>query len=375
MAGLYIHIPFCRSRCVYCAFHSGVDLSLRRRYVGALCDELRLRTHYLPDEELATIYFGGGTPSLLSPEDFDRIFLAIRRNFRIASNAEITIECNPDDLNELYINELRKFPFNRVSVGIQSFDDEELRFLRRRHSAKQAENAVRLLQNAGFQNISIDLMFGLPNQTQERWKRTLQRALSLDVQHISAYSLTYEGETPLVQMLRDGAIHEIDEEASVALFEMLIDTLSQNGFEQYEISNFSCTGFRSRHNSSYWHGVPYLGIGAAAHSYDGKTRQWNVADTQKYISEIERGSLPLEIENLSCEDRYNEFVFTNLRTREGVDLQLLEKLFGKDKKDYCLRCAKPFIDSEKLLLSNSHLRLSRSGIFVSDGIMSALMFV
>ena len=371
MAGLYLHIPFCRSRCIYCAFHSGTELVLRQRYVDALCHELRQRRDYLNGEKISTIYFGGGTPSLLTKTDFQQIFDEISANFLVDDDAEITVECNPDDLSDEYVADLVSLLFNRVSMGVQSFDDEELRFLRRRHTAQQAIEAVKQLQKAGFQNISIDLMFGLPMQTEAVWQRTLQQATALGVQHISAYSLTYEGDTPLVRMRNQHKIVESDEELCVALFNQTIDTLQQAGFEQYEISNFSLSGFRSRHNSSYWSGVPYLGVGAAAHSYNGVERRWNVADTKRYIAGIENETPDFGSEILTSDDRYNETIFTHLRTREGVDLQQLDEFY----RNYCLRLAKPFIDSEKLALSDNHLRLTRAGIFVSDGIASELFLV
>ena len=371
MAGLYLHIPFCRSRCIYCAFHSGTELDLRQRYVGALCHELRQRRDYLNGERISTIYFGGGTPSLLTKADFQQIFDEISANFLVDDGAEITVECNPDDLSDEYVADWASLPFNRVSMGVQSFDDEELRFLRRRHTARQAIEAVRRLQTAGFQNISIDLMFGLPMQTEAVWQRTLQQATALGVQHISAYSLTYEGDTALVRLRNQHKIAEADEELCLALFNQTIDTLQQAGFEQYEISNFSLSGFRSRHNSSYWSGVPYLGVGAAAHSYNGAERRWNVADTKRYISGIENETPDFGSEVLTSDDHYNETVFTRLRTREGIDLQQLDEFY----RNYCLRLAKPFIDSGKLILSDNHLRLTRAGIFVSDGIASELFLV
>ncbi len=371
MAGLYLHIPFCKTRCIYCAFHSGTDLSVRARYVAALCRELRERSGYLNHAPISTVYFGGGTPSLLETADFEAIFEAIKTNFALAPDAEITLECNPDDVTDRRAAAWVQLPFNRVSVGIQSFDDGELRFLRRRHTAAQAENAVRTLQNAGFRNVSIDVMFGLPMQTVATWLDTLQRAIALDVQHISAYSLTYEGNTPLVRLLREQKIAEADEELCLALFKTAVTELEQAGFEQYEISNFCRRGFRARHNSAYWSGVPYLGVGAAAHSYDGDERRWNVADTEKYMRGIENGTPAFEFEKLTCEDRYNEYVFTSLRTRNGIDLQRL----NDNERSYCLRNAEKHINNGTLEIKEGFLRLTRDGIFVSDGITSDLFHV
>ena len=375
MASLYLHIPFCKSRCIYCDFYSGTDTSQRARYVQALCDELKLRSTYLPTRVLDSIYFGGGTPSLLQKTDFERLFEAIHTCFTLSPTAEITLECNPDDLTPSYLAQLQELPFNRISIGIQSFDDAELRFLNRRHTAQQAQEAVALCQASGFDNISIDLMYGLPNQTAETWRKTLAVAMSLGVQHLSAYSLMYEEGSPLSRLRNAHKIQELDEATSVALFEQLIDTVALYGFEQYEISNFCLPSFHSRHNSSYWHGVPYLGVGAAAHSFDGVSRQWNVANTVRYMAGVAAGQLEVEREELTDDERYNEFVFTALRTRSGINLSDLEHQFGNARLAYCLRMAQPYIDGGQLQLRAGQLALTRAGIFVSDGIMSDLCYV
>ena len=375
MASLYLHIPFCKSRCIYCDFYSGTDTSQRASYVQALCDELKLRSTYLPTRVLDSIYFGGGTPSLLQIEDFERLFEAIHTHFTLLPFAEITLECNPDDLTASYVAQLQALPFNRISIGIQSFDDVELRFLNRRHTAQQAQDAVVLCQAYGFDNISIDLMYGLPNQTAETWRKTLAVAMSLGVQHLSAYSLMYEEGSPLSRLRNAHKIQELDEATSVALFEQLIDTVALHGFEQYEISNFCLPTFHSRHNSSYWHGVPYLGVGAAAHSFDGVSRQWNVANTVRYMAGVAAGQLEVEREELTDDERYNEFVFTALRTRSGINLSDLEHQFGNARLAYCLRMAQPYLDGGQLELRAGQLALTRAGIFVSDGIMSDLCYV
>ncbi len=375
MASLYLHIPFCKSRCIYCDFYSGTDTSQRASYVQALCDELKLRSTYLPTRVLDSIYFGGGTPSLLQIEDFERLFEAIHTHFTLSPTAEITLECNPDDLTPSYVAQLQALPFNRISIGIQSFDDAELRFLNRRHTAQQAQDAVALCQAHGFDNISIDLMYGLPNQTAETWRNTLAVAMNLGVQHLSAYSLMYEEGSPLSRLRNAHKITELDEATSVTLFEQLIDTVALHGFEQYEISNFCLPTFHSRHNSSYWHGVPYLGVGAAAHSFDGVSRQWNVANTARYMAGVAAGKLEVEHEDLTTDERYNEFVFTALRTRSGINLSDLEQRFGNARLAYCLRLAQPYIDGGQLELRAGQLALTRAGIFVSDGIMSDLCYV
>jgi len=375
MASLYLHIPFCKSRCIYCDFYSGTDTSQRASYVQALCDELKLRSTYLPTRVLDSIYFGGGTPSLLQKEDFERLFEEINAHFTLLPSTEITLECNPDDLTPSYVAQLQALPFNRISIGIQSFDDAELCFLNRRHTAQQAQDAVALCQASGFDNISIDLMYGLPNQTLETWRKTLAVAMSLGVQHLSAYSLMYEEGSPLSRLLNAHKITELDEATSVTLFEQLIDTVALHGFEQYEISNFCLPSFYSRHNSSYWHGVPYLGVGAAAHSFDGVSRQWNVANTVRYMAGVAAGQLEVEREELTTDERYNEFVFTALRTRSGINLSDLEHQFGNARLAYCLRMAQPYLDGGQLELRTGQLALTRAGIFVSDGIMSDLCYV
>jgi oxygen-independent coproporphyrinogen-3 oxidase len=393
MAGIYFHIPFCKKRCLYCDFFSSTSIKEKEKYVDALCNELQDRKDYLQGQPIETIYFGGGTPSQLSAKDFEKIFAVIqsviagltRNPQKITADypgipcqvqdgkflqqfLEITLEANPDDITPDYLNAIRHLPFNRISLGIQSFDDQELQFLNRRHNARSAIEAVYLLQKEGFNNISIDLMYGLPEQTPEIWDATLRQAMALNVQHISAYHLIYEENTPLFSLLKQGAITPIDEDLSVHLFEMLIDTLADAGFEQYEISNFAKPGYRSRHNSSYWTGAHYLGIGAAAHSYNGISRQWNVRVQGEGYRAKES-----EVEIMDEKMAYNDFIITRLRMMEGINLQELISLFGEEKKACCLRQAQKYMDNQLLEMEDNHLRLTRKGIFVSDGIMSALM--
>ncbi|MDR2692160.1 MAG: radical SAM family heme chaperone HemW, partial [Dysgonamonadaceae bacterium] len=282
MAGIYIHIPFCRKRCVYCDFVSSTHSEMKDAYVDAVCKELEIRQDYLQNEKIETIYFGGGTPSQLNAEDFEKIFRSLSP-YAFCPSPEITLEANPDDLTPVYMDSIRPLPFNRVSVGIQSFNDEELKFLNRRHNAETAIRSVRRLQEKGFANIGVDLMYGLPGQNEAVWRETICRAKTLSVQHISAYHLTYEEGTPLYNSMQKGLIRPVEEEMSVRLFEVLMDEMAEAGFEHYEISNFAQAGYRSKHNASYWTGTHYLGVGAAAHSYDGPSRQWNVASVRKYI--------------------------------------------------------------------------------------------
>ena len=287
MAGIYIHVPFCKTRCAYCDFYSTTLQELKPRYVEAVCQELAMRHKYLQDEDIRTIYFGGGTPSQLVWEDFKKLFASIDNVYGMKDCVEITLEANPDDLTEEYVKMLATLPFNRISMGIQSFHEPTLELIGRRHTATQAIEAVHRCQNYGFQNISIDLIYGLPAETPEQWKQDLQTAFSLDVQHISAYHLTYEQGTRLWQMLQRKEITEVDEDTSVELFRILCEQMQQAGFEHYEISNFARPGYRSHHNSAYWHEVPYLGCGPGAHSFDGKSREGNVASLANYILAIE----------------------------------------------------------------------------------------
>ena len=380
MSGIYIHIPFCKSRCVYCGFYSTTSLDLRHSYVDAICRELELRSDYL-SEPVSTVYFGGGTPSVLSVDDLDRIFNAVYKYNKVYGNsdgvAEFTIECNPDDITDEFCSFLSSSPVNRISMGVQSFSDGLLKFARRRHGSSQPKLAVERLRHIGIPNISIDLMFGFPNESLEVWRNDIDKALSLGVEHISAYSLMFEEGTCLYGMLQRGEVKECDEETSLAMFNMLIDRLEAAGYEHYEISNFAKPGFRSQHNSSYWHGVPYLGLGASAHSFNGSTRQWNIGDVRKYIDSISCGNIPAEIEVLTKDNSYDDMIITGLRTVEGVSLDEVERRFGKDYLDFLEREALRYVKAKLLKYSVDHrsLSLTRKGLFVSDSVMCDLMHV
>lgn len=365
MAGLYIHIPFCASRCIYCAFYSTTQPQLQDQYVAALCREMDLRAER-PD--ISTIYLGGGTPSQLSPRNLERLFTYIYKVYRVAPDAEVTMECNPDDIRPGMFCGL---PVNRVSMGAQTFSDERLRFIRRRHTAAQVEEAVGMLRGQGIDNISIDLMFGFPGETLPDWNRDIDRAVALQPTHLSAYSLMYEEGTPLYRLLEQNKIEEIDEELSLAMYDRLIDRLQAAGYEHYEISNFAKPGFRSRHNASYWHDVPYIGLGAAAHSYDRRTRSWNVDDIRQYIARIERGELPSEYEDIDEQTRYNDLITTALRTREGIALDALTD----EQRLYLLENAKEGMARGLLAIDGGRLHLTRAGIMTSNATMSDLMQV
>lgn len=297
-------------------------------------------------------------------------------NMDCSKATEITMECNPDDITPEYAAAIGRLPINRVSMGAQTFDDRRLRFIRRRHSAQDISKAVALLRDAGIGNISIDLMYGFPGQTMDEWEDDIKQAVALDVEHLSAYSLMFEEGTPLHRMLQHGEVQEIDEELSVAMYGTLIDELAAAGYEHYEISNFARPGNRSRHNSGYWIGTPYTGIGAAAHSFDGDSRQWNVADIDQYINAIEQGNIPMERELLDKDTRYNDTVMLSLRTCEGIDLDAMAAGFGRDYLESCLSIAQKYIDNGQLeRTDDNHLRLTRQGLFVSDMIMSDMMRV
>ena len=374
MAGIYIHIPFCKSRCIYCGFYSTTLLDLRKKYINAVCREMELRKNYIR-EPFSTIYLGGGTPSLLDEAELIKLFLYINNVYDVDRNAEITMECNPDDITPEFTNMLSRLPINRVSMGAQTFADSRLRLLHRRHNSNEVKHAVKLLREAGIKNISIDLMFGFPDESLSQWKEDISAALALNVEHISAYSLMYEENTPLWKMLDTGKVKEIDEELSLTMFKELVCQLTDAGYEHYEISNFARPGYRSRHNSSYWHQVPYIGLGAAAHSFDLNSRQWNVADLKLYIEEINNGIIPMEREELDNDTTFNDIITTALRTSDGIDLNALETSLGKRYRNTLISAACKHIEQGLLEIRHDRLRLTAEGIFISDMVMSDLMIV
>lgn len=373
--GIYIHIPFCKSRCIYCGFYSTTNKELKERYVDALIREIHMRKDdfarlgtSLSPSSTSTVYFGGGTPSSLSVCDIERIVGALESTFN-GTPSEVTLEMNPDDVTKDYIKAVRQMGINRISMGIQTFDDSRLQFIRRRHNASQAEKAVMTIREEGIHNVSIDLMFGFPNQTMDEWVTDIDKAIALHPTHISAYSLMYEEDTPLFRMLQKGEINQIDDETSLAMYTELINRLTANGYEHYEISNFAMPGYRSVHNSSYWHDTPYLGFGAAAHSYNNDTRSWNIPDLKKYIESIESGVLPSESEVIDADTHYNDLITTALRTREGLNLDDLPQKY----REYALVNARKSISEHLLEATDSHIRLTREGLFVSDMVMSELI--
>ena len=390
MAGLYLHIPFCKRRCIYCDFYSTTqDETVRRQYIEALCREMELRRNELPGNRLDTIYIGGGTPSQLTPQELEWIFACTHSLFDVSETAEITLEANPDDLDEAYVGALRTLPVNRISIGIQTFDDRLLRLLHRRHSADQARRAIERCWRHDFENISADLIYGLPGQSLDDWKQDLETMLKQPVRHLSAYALIYEEETMLWNMRRQHLVEEADEELSLVMFDFLIDRTQESGWEHYEISNFCMPGFMARHNSSYWTGIPYLGCGPSAHSYNGSYRQWNRPDLADYLKakgdvymRREGAEAIATIEPADTTSRFNDCVITALRTTWGLDLQKVASEFGKGALHFLMECARPHLKQKTLELiaptseyPRGRLRLTRSGIFLSDRIMSDLLLV
>ena len=376
MAGLYVHVPFCTQRCSYCDFYTQTDSRLRTDYLRALRRELAERAAELDHEPLDTIYFGGGTPSQLPIDALRAIFRTIRAHYDVSSCREITLEANPDDLSADYLRQLHsQLPIRRISLGVQSFDDADLRRLRRRHDSQGAIRAVGRCLEAGFTDISIDLIYGLPDQTPEAWTRNLDVAFRLGVSHLSAYHLTYEAGTPLHRQLLSGRIHAVSEGVSVRLYRLLIERAARAGWEHYEVSNFSLPGRFARHNSAYWTGARYIGVGPSAHSYDGRARSWNVASLPAYVAGILSGRPDREREVTDDDMRYNEYLMTRLRTMWGISLPHLRDTFGPRRLAHFLRHATPYIASGRLVRLHDPadtIRLTEEAFFVSDGIISSL---
>lgn len=370
VAGLYIHVPFCKGRCIYCDFYSTTEgAEWKSRYVSALLQEIRHRKDELPLARVHSIYIGGGTPSQLPPDMLAVILKELYILFPVDSDAEVTVEANPDDVTPDWLSVLRHTPVNRLSMGVQTFDDGLLRLLQRRHTSAQAIRAVEQAHAHGINNVSIDLIYGLPGQTMAQWQNDVCRGLSLDVQHLSAYALSYEEGTPLARMLVRGDVDETDEELSLRMYEYLMDATREAGFMHYEISNFSLPGRQSRHNSAYWQGIPYLGMGPGAHSYDGlRTRRWNLSDLRAYVT-APPGIPPYQTEVLTDDELYDELVMTRLRTCDGLSLDLLQD----HDRDYCMAQAQSHLHAGRMERVGNCIRLTRKGIFTSNDIISDLM--
>lgn len=373
MTGLYLHIPFCQRRCVYCDFYSTtLGAADRGRYVDALCRELAGRADEAAGRRLASVYMGGGTPSQLAPAELERLLHTVWAVYEVTPDAEVTLEANPDDLTPDYVAALAALPVNRVSLGVQTFDDDALRLLRRRHTGRQAVAAVESLARAGVDNLSVDLIYGLPGQTLAQWEADLDRALALPVAHLSAYALIYEEGTELWQMRSRGEVDEASDELSLALFERLMDRTARAGFEHYEISNFALPGRRARHNTAYWTGAPYIGCGPGAHSYDGGAcRRRNLPDLRAYLDASP--SVPHEVEHLTPDEQFNDLILTSLRMADGLRLDRVEARFGTDALGEVMRTARPHLGAGRMAMKDGVLRLTRRGLFVSDDVMSDFM--
>lgn len=374
MAGIYIHIPFCKQKCYYCDFYSVAWMVDKSEVLNCIFKEIEMQQNYLKDEIIESIYIGGGTPSILKIRQLENILNQIRNFYKLSDSIEITIEVNPDDLDLPYLMKLVDLQINRISIGIQSFNDDHLKYMHRRHTEEQATEAVYYARKAGFRNISIDLIYGLPGMTLEQWEENLNKALALAPDHISAYHLTIEPKTIFGRRNKRGTLNPIDEEDSLAQYKLLIKKFKDAGYEQYEISNFAKEGRISRHNSNYWKDRKYLGIGPSAHSYDHISRQWNIASITRYVDSIKKGILPIKIELLDEKDKINEYIMTSLRTKWGIDLSYIENIFGKTTAEQCLSSANKYIETGKLIYIDNTLKLTEEGIFISDRIIRE-MFV
>ncbi|WP_116789650.1 radical SAM family heme chaperone HemW [Flavobacterium psychrotrophum] len=374
MAGIYIHIPFCRQACHYCDFHFSTSMKNRDDMVLALAKEIALRKDELGGEVIETIYFGGGTPSVLSNEQTRFLLDAVYQNHTVIANPEVTLEANPDDLSPSRITELANSQINRLSIGVQSFFEEDLKMMNRAHNATQAEQCLTEAVKY-FDNITLDLIYGIPGMDNHRWMQNVEKALSFGIPHISSYALTVEPKTALHTLVKKGIISAPSDEAAHEQFLLLADRLEQEGFVHYELSNFGKPEYFSKNNTAYWLGKKYLGIGPSAHSYNGTHRSWNVANNNLYLRKVQEGVLPLESEELSVTDRYNEYVMTGLRTIWGVDVLKVQENFGNAFSDYLLKEATPFVHQQLLSFENNILKTTRAGKFLADGIASDLFFV
>ncbi len=374
MAGIYIHIPFCKKACHYCNFHFSTNLALQNDFTVALLKELELRISYLGKETVETIYFGGGTPSLIPTSAIREILDSVYKNFSISRDPEITLESNPDDMDPQRLKEWKKAGINRLSVGVQSFFAEDLILMNRAHDSQQAILAIEQAKDAGFDNFSLDLIYGMPGLTNIKWNENLQKAISLNPTHISCYALTVEPKTALYKMIKQKTISDIQPEEQAAQFLDGIRVLEAAGFEHYEISSFAKPGKRSRHNSAYWQSEKYLGLGPAAHSFDGSGRQWNISNNALYISSLKAGQLNMESEILLPRDLLNEYIMTSLRTMEGLDLQKVSDQFGIEKSHLLENNATKYIQSKKIKRKKEKLVLTDSGQLFADGIAASLFF-
>lgn len=374
MSGIYIHIPFCKQACHYCDFHFSTQMKKKDAMVDALVREMEMRKSELGDEVIETIYFGGGTPSVLELQELERLIQAVYDHYKVIENPEITLEANPDDLSKNRIIQLSKSPVNRLSIGIQSFFEEDLKLMNRAHNAQEAENCIEEAVKH-FDNITIDLIYGIPGMGHDRWKANIQKALDFGLPHISSYALTVEPKTALEKLIQKGTVPQVDDGQAQEQFHILVDVLEEQGFVNYEISNFGKSGYFSKNNTAYWQGKKYLGIGPSAHSYDGLFRAWNIRNNSIYIKQIQQGILPSEKETLTVTDRYNEYVMTGLRTIWGVSKEKITKEFGSDYANYLEQQSEKFIEQQLLFWEDALLRTTKQGKFLADGIAADLFFL
>ncbi|HCA07987.1 radical SAM family heme chaperone HemW [Chryseobacterium sp.] len=373
---IYIHIPFCRQKCSYCNFHFSTSLNFKDEMISAMKTEIRLRKDELQNKNLKSLYFGGGTPSILSADEISSMIDEVLKYFSFDRDIEVTLEANPDDLDKNFLQQLAKSPVNRLSIGTQSFFDEDLRLMNRAHNASEAEGSIKRAQDFGFENLSIDLIYGSPTSNLEIWKENLNKTIALEVPHISSYALTVEPKTALENWIAKGKIASPREEEQNREFYYLSDFLKDNGFEHYEVSNFAKPGFYSRHNSSYWKYKEYLGIGPSAHSYNGfDVRSWNVANNQQYIKKLDGGILAKEEEILSQNDQFNEMIMIGLRTIWGVDIESLNSKFNEQTLEHFRREIQSKIEEGILITENNHLKIPEKHWFMADGIASDLFIV
>jgi oxygen-independent coproporphyrinogen-3 oxidase len=368
MAGIYIHIPYCKQACSYCDFHFSTSHKSLPDLVDSIIKEINLRKEYLRNEGIETIYFGGGTPSLLPIEYIDRIFESIYTNFAVSNAAEITMEANPDDLTTSYIRSIRHTPINRLSIGIQSFDDAHLIEMNRAHNSKQALRCVPEVMDMGIEDVSIDLIYGIQGMGMLGWKKNVEIALNLPINHLSSYCLTVEPKTILAYKIANGSSVAVNDEDAVSQYEYLLEVTEAAGIPWYEVSNFSKPGKASKHNSSYWEGIPYLGIGPSAHSFDGKSRQWNIKSNSAYIQQLTAGKIPAEIEILNSKDKFNENILTSLRTRKGLSLMAIRNLNNEEEFKRILLIASNKSHQQLLTISDEKIALTRKGLLFADAI-------
>ncbi|MBU7571336.1 MAG: radical SAM family heme chaperone HemW [Flavobacterium sp.] len=374
MSGIYIHIPFCKQACHYCDFHFSTSMKKKEEMVQALVKEMQMRKSEFENETVETIYFGGGTPSVLSDEELAFLIDAVYANFKVAENPEITLEANPDDLSDERIVGLAGSRINRLSIGIQSFFENDLKMMNRAHNAEEAKKSLET-STRYFDNISIDLIYGIPGMTNEMWKQNIETALSFGIPHISSYALTVEPKTALKKLIQTGKVSEPKDEVAQEHFMILVEMLQQHGFIHYELSNFGKPDYFSKNNSAYWLGKKYIGIGPSAHSYDGISRSWNIANNPIYLKEIEAGKLPGEVEILTSNDRYNEYIMTGLRTIWGVSLNRIQKEFGEEVLQYLQKQSEKFIADGLLAVEKNILKTTPKGKFLADGIASDLFLI